>query len=272
MEPNNKIKVQRMLIGPAQAKEMLETNHEYNRTINKFRVENYAKDMIAGAWSDNGETIKIDRAGKLIDGQHRLKAIIKANTYIWMWVAQGLDDNAFKTVDVGMPRTARQLLKMSGTTDPIKRKFTITSAVNLLFKAFKLEHRPTQHQLEKCIEVNHETFEWAYNTISIANDISALYIVAAMFMHINGVPDNEITGWITGANRSVFDEHKSPKAYKFCIHAENFRKSNGVGWNMDKLQTMLRYAYSYEKCLDRLTQKETVYDCSMGDDYKLVKA
>ena len=52
------------------------------RNRRRDTVTAYAEDMAAGRWKENGETIKFDSEGRLIDGQHRLAAVVKANTPI----------------------------------------------------------------------------------------------------------------------------------------------------------------------------------------------
>lgn len=47
-----------------------------NRRVSPKVVRNYAGDMSRGEWLLNGEAIKFDRDGNLLDGQHRLGAIV----------------------------------------------------------------------------------------------------------------------------------------------------------------------------------------------------
>jgi hypothetical protein len=67
-----------------------------------------------GGWDENGETLKYDSKGVLVDGQHRLAACVKANKPFRTLVAYGVDD--LVDIDSGMRRSAGQLLaKVDGT-------------------------------------------------------------------------------------------------------------------------------------------------------------
>lgn len=85
-----------------------------NRNMMDGRVSLYARDMAAGKWQVNGETIKFDRAGRLLDGQHRLAACMLAGRIFRTAVARGVIPDAMHTIDTGRTRTAGQILHLSG--------------------------------------------------------------------------------------------------------------------------------------------------------------
>ena len=75
METNLDLK--KVLITPKLAKELLLKNNS-NRRITKSFVTTYANDMREGRWKGNtAEFIKIADDGDILDGQHRLLAIIE---------------------------------------------------------------------------------------------------------------------------------------------------------------------------------------------------
>jgi hypothetical protein len=91
-------------VTPAIAESWLKKNTR-NRRINDRTVRNYAEEMLSGAWKQNGASIQFDRSGKLLDGQHRLSAIVKTRTTHDMVVVSGLDPEVFDTIDLGKGRT-----------------------------------------------------------------------------------------------------------------------------------------------------------------------
>lgn len=113
-KPKSKLSVEYEEITPADAEEILEANTENNRNIKLAQVDKYARDMMAGRWEDNGETIKIDTNGKLIDGQHRMRAVLESGATMHFWVARGLPPETIHTVDVGVSRKYSDQLKISG--------------------------------------------------------------------------------------------------------------------------------------------------------------
>jgi hypothetical protein len=90
-----------------------------NRKLVQSRIDFYAREIKAGNWSpSNGETVKIDGLGVVIDGQHRMYAVIEANKAIKVLVARNCDRNSFTTIDVGYARTAGNMLAQMGVESP----------------------------------------------------------------------------------------------------------------------------------------------------------
>jgi hypothetical protein len=76
-----------------------------NRTLRKKVVERYAREMMTGKWLLNGESIKIAQSGRLVDGQHRLNAVIMAKKPVQMHIVRGIDEEGVITLDTGVGRS-----------------------------------------------------------------------------------------------------------------------------------------------------------------------
>lgn len=111
------------IITPTMAAEWIKLN-TINRPLNHGKIADYACDMKNGKWQYNGETIKISCDNRILDGQHRLLAIIRADVPIKILVVRGLAADSFKTIDTGMRRSAAQILGLSG-----KKHSTIQAAI-----------------------------------------------------------------------------------------------------------------------------------------------
>ncbi len=103
-------------ITPERARQLLETNTN-NRNISEPLVMRYAHAMTAGHWHLNGETIKLDTHGNLLDGQHRLAAIQRANITVPMLVAEGMSPETFTTIDQGRPRSFADVFSIKGNAN-----------------------------------------------------------------------------------------------------------------------------------------------------------
>lgn len=102
-------------ITPEMASEILEMKTEFrNRKIRERTVNNYAKDMETNSWPITGDTIKFDRDGNLIDGQHRLSAIVKSGKTQKMLVVYGLDKSILTAIDIGLKRSLENALQFQG--------------------------------------------------------------------------------------------------------------------------------------------------------------
>lgn len=101
-------------VTPQQAREWLKTNTK-NRNLSESVVDAYANDMRAGAWKLTHQGLGFDVQGNLLDGQHRLHAVIKVNFPVTMAVTKGLAPSARDVVDAQKPRTvADQLALIDG--------------------------------------------------------------------------------------------------------------------------------------------------------------
>ena len=86
-----------------------------NRKLNARRVKALAADMLAGRWIDGASMICFDDQGHLIDGQHRLSAVVVSDTPQLFHVMTGLTRYAQVVIDTGRSRTAADQLSMTGS-------------------------------------------------------------------------------------------------------------------------------------------------------------
>lgn len=100
-------------ITPDQAERLIEAK-EHNRNIVTRVVDKYARDMRTGNWALNGQTIKISKSGKLLDGQHRCCAAVKTGKSFDAIVVRGLPDEVFDTLDAGPVRSLGEVLATRG--------------------------------------------------------------------------------------------------------------------------------------------------------------
>lgn len=109
-------------ITPEVASKMLESSVGNFRNIDRGRVAKYAAEMISGKWLFNGETIKLNGTC-VIDGQHRLAAIVKSGVTVECVVIRNLDKMTGVTIDCGKGRTLSDWVKYRG----IKNAVSVTS-------------------------------------------------------------------------------------------------------------------------------------------------
>lgn len=105
--------VQTEAIGPQEAMRILE-NNTANRPVRDRVVRTYARDMKARRWRQTGEAIKISASGALLDGQHRLWAIVESGATLPLLVVRGVDPEAQQVMDTGAKRTVHDHLHFKG--------------------------------------------------------------------------------------------------------------------------------------------------------------
>lgn len=96
-------------ITPQIAMEMLNLVGRQRKLKDKT-VRSYARTMGMGGWKENGEAIIFDKNGCLVDGQHRLQAIVRSNTSHRMVVVREVEPDSINTIDIGKIRTMRDAL------------------------------------------------------------------------------------------------------------------------------------------------------------------
>lgn len=98
-------------ITPEKAMEYLKTSIG-NRPISKTMVRSYADSMKKGRWAENGVTIIFDNEGHLLDGHHRMHAVVLAGIPVKFLVCRGVSHEVFITIDQGRNKNLGQLLAM----------------------------------------------------------------------------------------------------------------------------------------------------------------
>ena len=115
------------LVTPDRARELLEGNVA-NRGLRLEAVHAYARDITEGRWMITGESVKIDWTGRLIDGQHRLEAIVESGQAVTLLIVTGLDPIVQRVIDVNVRRTAGDALRMLGVE---RNVYEVASAARL---------------------------------------------------------------------------------------------------------------------------------------------
>jgi len=111
-DPNLNLYIIVRTIFPHEAESILEGQVK-NRSLSKATVKRYAQMMSDGAWMLNGESI-VFADGQLIDGQHRLRAVIDSKVPLTaIWVEVG-NKYAFRTLDQGKKRGNADVLSIAG--------------------------------------------------------------------------------------------------------------------------------------------------------------
>ncbi|HUU60155.1 MAG TPA: hypothetical protein VMZ50_11470, partial [Phycisphaerae bacterium] len=82
-----------------------------NRKLMPSLYNAYAEEMRRGDWDENGETIIISKEGYVLDGQHRLWAVVESGATIRCLVARGVDKDMFLTIDRGKGRSLGDVLR-----------------------------------------------------------------------------------------------------------------------------------------------------------------
>lgn len=133
------IKVEWEIITPEYAKGILDAAHAQrieegktnNRTINRDRVIQYVTEMRSGRYNhESSQPIHFNKRGDLLNGQHRLSAIVEYAQPIICLVARNVPETAMSVMDTGRPRTIKDLFLVNG----IKYATELTGATRVMWQ------------------------------------------------------------------------------------------------------------------------------------------
>lgn len=100
-------------ITPAIAAELLERAAK-NRPLKEWRAQQLAAEIGAGQWRANGESVVFDERGRLIDGQHRLRACVLAGRAFVVYCIFDVSGKVFPSFDQGAARNGGDLASLMG--------------------------------------------------------------------------------------------------------------------------------------------------------------
>lgn len=103
-------------ITPAMAQQLLASNSG-NRRLKKSHVSFFEEQIKRGQMQLTHQGIAISESGRLLDGQHRLTAIVNTGIEVPLMVASGLPDSSFMVLDTGVARTAGDVLSIEGAAN-----------------------------------------------------------------------------------------------------------------------------------------------------------
>jgi len=145
-----------------EAAQYLLNNNTNNRPMLSGVVDRYMRDMLAGQWKLNGQTIKIGRSGRLLDGQHRCQASVDSGCSFPAIVVHNVDDNAFDTLDLGTRRRFAQVLKVGGEQYVTALAGAVRSVFIYQYKSGRLRSEtPTNTELQNLYRSHPEIRESA---------------------------------------------------------------------------------------------------------------
>jgi hypothetical protein len=116
-------------VTPQMASAWLAKNNEGNRSVRQADVNLLASEILSGGYEPTHQGIGFYDDGTLADGQHRLHAIVKSDTAIWINVSTGLKRKANYGIDVGTRRTPRDCLHFLAIKSDQKRVAICTAMI-----------------------------------------------------------------------------------------------------------------------------------------------
>ena len=118
-------------IDPTTAALMLQMiDRNLQRKMKPYLVDKYVRLMKEGFWlTDLPSTILISITGKLMDGQHRLRAVVQSGIGQWFLVFRNCPESIYPVIDTNTSRNHRDVL-----SSDIPYSGAVTAALTLLYQ------------------------------------------------------------------------------------------------------------------------------------------
>lgn len=127
------VEIIKTIVTPEIASDFLSKNTS-NRPLSMKHVQSLAGSIERGEWMFTGESIKMSESGCLLDGQHRLSAVVMSGEPIEILVITGLPDESFHAIDVGgKKRGLSDVLAIAG-----EKNYTVLSSALNVIKAWEV--------------------------------------------------------------------------------------------------------------------------------------
>lgn len=193
----NQVTVTIEIITPTLARNFLMKNLNdtsvRNRSINAKAVSRYVADINMGRWKV-AVPICFDTKDRLVDGQTRCTAVVKANKPVISMVARGLDSETFDVFDCGKNRTHADVLHTlkSNSGKVLKKPGGVSSAINLMHNVAK---KNTAIDRNRRL-TNSEIIEIVNNDFDYYNEPFEKGIIAKWRKKLNNsFPENILAGF-----------------------------------------------------------------------------
>ncbi len=119
------MKIEEKTLTPAEAAKLL-GNPGPQRKLIRSRVARLASEIKRGEWIPDGNPIRLTADGGLLDGQHRLAAIVEADTAVPVLLLTGVTTESQLVMDSGKARSFHDYLTIRGVGDAHQMAATTT--------------------------------------------------------------------------------------------------------------------------------------------------
>ncbi|MFE6502357.1 hypothetical protein [Kitasatospora sp. NPDC057738] len=219
--PAEKDPIPRLVVVTPELADELLSRASVNRRLDLGQVDYLAEAIRRGEWQLTHQGIALDgplASGALLDGQHRLHAIIKANTAVRIFAFEGLPASAFPVLDTGKRRSGADALSSTGEKYLSLLSSTIRHVI--LFKTMpdsswsSPRARVTNDRILAEYNANAEGFRAA---VSIGRIISRQVFTSqtaaavGYFVTTEAAPTMQVDKWVQGVTSGANLEMGDPR-------------------------------------------------------------
>lgn len=201
-------------VTPSLAASYLKHNISTNRTIRKALVDRYAADMKSGHWSPASGSVMFDHLGNLVDGQHRMSAVVQAGITVRMKMESIPEGASLEGIDRGRSRTIGDLLELRGLADKGHGISLAAAAKSLYCLSKGTMSVDNQTTVQKVIECSGDDIAAIFGAGNFKRT-SAVFLAPFMYAY-------------------PIDKEKVVSLLQLVVANDGLKKNSG-GWNLRRL-------------------------------------
>lgn len=248
-------------ITPDMARNWLECNTK-NRKLRPSFVEKLARDIENGKCMLTHQGIAFDSEGTLIDGQHRLHAICKANIPVQMMVTRGFAPNTISMVDIGTTRKLSDIIRWQ--TDEAWRNAKQVQALArfLIGEMMRLTHTPTISDIIEFMDEYAPAMQYAYGFRNSWHKCgNAAMLTLAVATGCNSIPIRVTQAFFDIVNSNILPHDGTEYNVKAALDAKDYLASCGSIHRAEeaKVQGYFYLFYENKKRLPRDWGDKIIY-------------
>jgi hypothetical protein len=190
------------------------TMNDVNRPVRSARVNLYADAMKSGDWRLTGDPIVFSSDGKMIQGQHRCHACVKAGVTFTTAIMWGADPGCYAVMDSGLGRKVADVLTHENHPNSVlvgaAARLVIGYRAGVLYDSHQWGRATTRPAILSEVNANRDLYAASATrakTIGKVTGLSGSALCALMVQSESANSGND--GWFeslrTGANLEVGD-------------------------------------------------------------------
>ncbi len=156
-----------MTVTPKKALHWLETANLRNRPVSQTHINNLARDMKNGNWNISHEGIAFDPLGILLDGQHRLWAVVEADQPVEMPVMFNVPSKALMIINRGKTRSVVDVLRLGNKDGYVTSHHT--STLRSMLGGLSCPPSLTAQETSEQLALHREAIDFAIRHLSSCN-------------------------------------------------------------------------------------------------------
>lgn len=187
------MKFEILTVTPELAAKWLACGITPQRSVKQGRVLRYAREMTAGRWRLTHQAVAFNAEGQMIDGQHRMLAVIRSGVGVPIAVAWSAPGDSIDCVDLTQERSAADIFRIQGRSDVTAERVAIARTIEYGTDSVALRTNRSPQELALLVERHAEAIS---------------FVLANKPRYVRGVTVSVVLGAVAVAHYTVRDRAK----------------------------------------------------------------